>query len=314
MKARLTALTLALFTALTLTACGAGTGQTAGSGQSAGTGQTESTTSTASSAPAASAGNVATSADMAEVADVVTPDMTPVHVSDLRDGTYQVAVDSSSSMFRIESCTLTVTEGKATAKMTMGGTGYLYLYPGTAEEAAAAAESDYIPFEEENGKHTFTLPVEALDAGVPCAAFSRRKELWYDRTLVFRADSLPADALAEGAVTDPASLNLADGTYTVEVALEGGSGRATVTSPAKLTVSGGACTAEIEWSSPNYDYMKVDGKQYLPVNTEGNSVFQIPVNGFDCKLPVVADTTAMSQPYEIDYTLTFDSATIQEAK
>ena len=307
MKTRITALLLALLTALTLTACGTGTGQPGGSGQSAGSG-------TSSAAPAQSTGNVATSADMAEVTDVVTPDMTPVPVSDLKDGTYEVAVDSSSSMFRVERCALTVAEGKAAAKLTMGGTGYLYLYPGTAEEAAAAAESDYIPFEEEDGKHTFTLPVEALDAGVPCAAFSRRKELWYDRTLVFRADSLPADALAEGSVTAPESLHLADGTYTVEVALEGGSGRASVTSPAKLTVSGDSCTAEIEWSSPNYDYMKVDGEQYLPVNTEGNSVFAIPVSGFDYKMPVVADTTAMSQPYEIDYTLYFDSATIQEAK
>lgn len=300
MKTRITALLLALLTALTLTACGTGSGQSAGSG-------------TSSAAPAQSTGNVATSADMAEVTDVVTPDMTPVPVSDLKDGTYEVAVDCSSSMFRVERCALTVAEGKAAAKLTMGGTGYLYLYPGTAEEAAAAEESACIPFEEENGKHTFTLPVEALDAGVPCAAFSKRKELWYDRTLVFRADSLPADALAKE-MTDPASLHLADGTYTVEVALEGGSGRASVTSPAKLTVSGDSCTAEIEWSSPNYDYMKVDGEQYLPVNTEGNSVFAIPVSGFDYKMPVVADTTAMSQPYEIDYTLYFDSATIQEAK
>ncbi|MDO4175799.1 MAG: hypothetical protein Q4D42_13655, partial [Eubacteriales bacterium] len=62
--------------------------------------------------------------------------------------------------------------------------------------------------------------------------------------------------------------------------------------------------------SSNYDYMKVDGVQYDAVNTEGNSTFEIPVTAFDYKLPVSADTTAMSTPHEIDYTLYFDSATI----
>jgi hypothetical protein len=57
--------------------------------------------------------------------------------------------------------------------------------------------------------------------------------------------------------------------------------------------------------------MKVDDVRYDLVNTEGNSTFQIPVAGFDYKLPVVADTTAMSTPHEISYTLTFDSTTLQ---
>ena len=60
----------------------------------------------------------------------------------------------------------------------------------------------------------------------------------------------------------------ADGTYTCEVTLEGGSGRATVESPAALTVADGKMTATIVWSSPNYDYMIVDGEKYLPTNTE----------------------------------------------
>ena len=58
--------------------------------------------------------------------------------------------------------------------------------------------------------------------------------------------------------------------------LAGGSGRARVESPAKLTVSGGAFTVTIAWSSSNYDYMVVDGVRYDPVNTEGNSVFELP--------------------------------------
>jgi hypothetical protein len=62
---------------------------------------------------------------------------------------------------------------------------------GTGIEAAAANDADYISFEEQkDGTHAFTVPVEALDKEISCAAFSKRKEKWYDRTLVFRADSL----------------------------------------------------------------------------------------------------------------------------
>lgn len=274
-----------------------------------------------SAAPAASASDtsaertsqVATAEEMTDIVSVVEEGMEPVYGSSVKDGIYDVKVDSSSSMFSIESCELTVKDGEMTAVMTMGGTGYLYVYMGTGEEAVKADESEYIPFEETaEGVHTFTVPVEALDAGISCAAFSKRKELWYDRTLLFRADSLPVDALADGVITTPESLNLADGEYTVEVTLEGGSGKASVESPAKLTVADGSCTAEIIWSSSNYDYMLIDGDMmFEPVNTEGSSTFEIPVTGFDYKMPVQADTTAMSQPYLIDYTLYFDSATIQ---
>ena len=85
----------------------------------------------------------------------------------------------------------------------------------------------------------------------------------------------------------------------------GGSGRASVTSPAKVEIKDGKAVATLEWSSPNYDYMVVDGEKYLPVNTEGNSVFQIPVEAFDQDIAVIADTVAMSTPHEIEYTLNF---------
>ena len=96
-----------------------------------------------------------------------------------------------------------------------------------------------------------------------------------------------------------------DGTYQMEVELLGGSGRASVTSPAKVEIKDGKAVATLEWSSPNYDYMVVNGEKYLPVNTEGNSVFQIPVEAFDQDIAVIADTVAMSTPHEIEYTLNF---------
>ncbi len=269
---------------------------------------------TQEAAQASQPAQVATSADMAAVEDVVEEGMAPVTAQSLVDGTYPVAVDSSSSMFKIASCELTVADGAMTAVMTMGGTGYLYLYMGTGEQAAAASEEEYIPFvENAAGEHTFTVPVPALDAGVDCAAFSKKKEMWYDRTLLFRVDSLPLEAFQAGVITAPEDLGLADGTYQVDVRLEGGSGKASVQSPAKLQVKDGAMTATIVMSSSNYDYMKVDGVRYDPVTLEGGSTFEIPVTGFDWNMPIVADTVAMSTPHEVEYTLYFDSTTVVPA-
>ena len=107
------------------------------------------------------------------------------------------------------------------------------------------------------------------------------------------------------------TLDKEDGEYSIQVDLEGGSGKASVTSPTLITVKNGEVTADIQWSSSNYDYMIVDGKKYLPVNEEGtNSEFQIPVTIMDESMPVIADTTAMGTPHEIYYTLTFYSDSI----
>ena len=206
-------------------------------------------------------------------------------------------------------------DGSMSAVLTLGGTGYLQLFMGTGEEAVAADASAYIGYvEDADGAYTYTVPVEALNQKIDCAAFSKRKEKWYDRTLVFDAESLPADALlvdptpaAEAATeSEPEETSLSDGTYQVDVAFSGGSGRASITSPAKVTVKDHTATATIEWSSPNYDYMIVEDTTYDPVNKDGNSTFEIPVTAWNEEMTVIADTTAMSEPHEITYTLTFD--------
>lgn len=256
---------------------------------------------------------VASAEDTIAAEDVVEEGMVPIAADQLKDGSYQVQMDSSSSMFKVSSCELTVKDGKMQAVLTMDGSSYLYLYMGTAEQAAQAPEADLIEaVAGEGGKTTsFTVPVEALDEGVDCAAFSKRREQWYSRTLVFRSDSLPAEAFADSVTAE--SLGLADGEYTAEVSLEGGSGRASVASPAKLKVEGGQAVATVEWSSSNYDCMVVGGETLLPVNSDGNSTFEVTVAAFDRKLAVQAETTAMSTPHMIDYTLEFSSASIEKA-
>ena len=269
----------------------------------------------------------------------------PLRADQIEEGTYDITVRSSSSMFRVTSCKLTVADGKMTADMTLSGTSYLRLYMGTDSEAASAAESDCIPYTENvDGTYSYTVPVEALNKELDCAAFSGRSNQWFPRTLVFESSSLPEEAILPAASTENmekeeypgsgqivedtasakkdtyekassakasrihyAPVTLADGKYSVKVTMTGGSGKASIDSPAEMTVKNGRATARIQWSSPNYDYMVIDGLLYEPINEEGNSVFEIPVTKFDGDMKVIADTTAMSQPYEIEYTLDFHS-------
>ena len=264
----------------------------------------------ADGAPASPA--VADASQMTTVEEVVEEGMTPIGPEFLKDGVYPITVKSSSSMFRIESALLTVKDGSMTATLTMGGKSYLYVYPGSAMDAATGDAAEYIPYTlDEEDRCCFTIPVSALDAAVSCAAFSKNKELWYDRSLLFRADSLPMEAFVDGFFVTARSLKLEDGAYTVGVTLSGGSGKASVQSPARLTVKDGACEAELVWSSKNYDYMKLGEEKFLPVSTEGNATFLIPVPYFDRPVSVIADTVAMSQPHEISYTLLFDAESLE---
>ena len=291
------------------TACGqSGTAETT----SASAAETKAETTVETTAAVESKAAVASGNETAAEQAIDTVGLVPVSAADLKEGTYDISVESSSSMFKIISCALTVQDGAMTARMTMGGTGYLYVYMGTGEEASKVPESDLISFEENSdGTHSFTVPVETLNEVLP---FSKKKEKWYDRELVFEASGIPADAFLNTSLKTVEDLGLADGTYTVEAALTGGSGRASVESPAVVEVKDGKAEATIIWSSSNYDYMRVDEEKFLPVNTEGNSTFVITVTGFDSPLTVYADTTAMSTPHEIEYTLTFDSSTLEEQK
>ena len=111
----------------------------------------------------------------------------------IADGTYQIEVDTDSSMFRSESCLLTVEGGTYRATLTLPGEGFSRLYFGTAEEAAAADDADVFDYYlNDEGKYTFDIPVSALDEELPIAAFGQRRDTWYDHTIVFHA---PADAV-----------------------------------------------------------------------------------------------------------------------
>ena len=258
--------------------------------------------STASSAASSAASSEAASSVASSAAETAA----------LPDGVYTAEFDTDSSMFHAnEACdgkgTLTVENGQMTFHVSLASTHIVNLYLGKASDAAdheadwLQPTTDTVTYSDGTTEEVygFDIPVTAVDTDFDLAILGTKGK-WYDHVVSVR------NAVQQAGTAAPA-----DGTYTCDVTLEGGSGRAAVDSPAALTVADGKMTATIVWSSPNYDYMIVDGEKYLPTNTEGNSTFEIPVSALDTALDVTADTVAMSTPHEIEYTLTFDSASLK---
>lgn len=234
-------------------------------------------------------------------------------VCPLEDGVYTAEFNTDSSMFHAnETCdgkgTLTVQDGKMTIHVSLASRSIVNLFPGIAEDAKKEGAELLQPTEDEvtysdgltETVYGFDIPVPYLDQEFDLALIGK-KGVWYDHKV---SVSNP-----EPKVT-PVS-DLADGSYAVCGTLEGGTGKTTLVNPTQLTVTNGQGVATVVLSSSKYDYMIVDGVKYEPVTTEGGSTFEIPVTGLDVKIPVVADTVAMSEPHEIEYTILLDSATLE---
>lgn len=230
----------------------------------------------------------------------------------LADGVYQASFSTDSSMFHAnEACdgkgVLTVQNGQMSIYVTLAGKGIVNLFPGTAEDAQKPGAEWLQPTLETvhysdgttDEANAFLIPVPYLDEEFDVALVGK-KGTWYDHKVSVSDPEPLADDTAESEVP-------ADGSYTVEAVLQGGSGKASVQSPARLTVENGAMTATVIWSSKNYDLMIVNGQEYTPTYENELSCFTIPVSALGTPLPVQAETTAMSQPHMIDYTLTFSS-------
>ena len=223
-------------------------------------------------------------------------------------------------MFHVsEACdgkgTLTVKDGVMTIHISLGSKKILNLYPGLAEDAAKDGAvlleptTDTVTYSDGMTEEVygFDVPVPAIGEEFDLALIGTKGK-WYDHKVKV------SDPVVEGAADTFALSAVEDGSYTIELTMEGGSGRASIQSPAQLAIADGAVTATLEWSSPNYDYMLVNGEKYLPVNTEGNSVFEVPVEALDVPLTMIGDTVAMSTPHEVEYTVTFHSETLESAE
>lgn len=243
----------------------------------------------------AAAAETTTAAEAAEM---------PADLVLLADGVYFADFETDSGMFHAnEACdgkgTLTVNSGEMTFHVSLVSKKIVNLFVGTAEQAqqdgAVWLEPtvDTVTYSDgmEEEVYGFDIPVAILGQEFDLAILGV-KGAWYDHKVSVR-NPVPVE-----------------GSYTCAVTLEGGSGRAGVESPAVLISDGKTVTATIVWSSPNYEYMIVDGVQYDPIQESGNSAFEIPV-ALGVNMAVSACTTAMSEPHLIDYTLSFDAATLQ---
>ena len=238
----------------------------------------------------------------------------------LADGVYTADFDTDSSMFHAnEACggkgTLTVKDGEMTIHVSLVSKTILNLFPGLAEDAQKDGAvllqptTDTVTYSDGLSEEVygFDIPVPALDTEFDLALIGK-KGVWYDHKV-----SVSNPEPLESAGKTAQDLGLADGSYTAEVAFCGGSGKSHIESPVTLTVKDGAVTATVVWSSSKYDYMVVDGERCDVLTTEPGSTFEIPVAAFDTDLTVIGDTTAMSTPHEIEYTLNFASATLTPA-
>ena len=114
------------------------------------------------------------------------------------DGEYETSAEATGSMFRVISSRLIVKDGKLKASILLSGTGYDYLYTGTAAEAAAADEKSWIA---PTGSETYTdtktgaektgyrfeIPLVELDKQMDVAVRSAKKKTWADKTVTIHS-------------------------------------------------------------------------------------------------------------------------------
>ena len=228
----------------------------------------------------------------------------------IEDGTYVVTFKSNHAMFHVSDANndkgiLTVKDGKMTVHVSLQSKKIINLFYGTKEDAQKeGAElieptTDTVYYDDGTTAEVygFDVPVPALDEEFDVSILGTHGN-WYTHKVVV-SDPVPGDDIHAGSEMD-----LEDGEYEAELELEGGTGRASVDSPAKLVVKDGEAVLTVIWSSPYYDYMLVDSEKYEPVNKEGNSTFEIPVAKLNEPITVIGDSTAMSEPHEIEYKLT----------
>lgn len=234
----------------------------------------------------------------------------PAQAAGLADGTYVVDFTTDHAMFHVNDANndkgiLTVKDGQMTVHVSLQSKKIVNLFYGSKEDAQKEGAEmlprtvDTVEYDDgyKDEVYGFDIPVPALDEPYEVSLIGTHDN-WYSH-MVTVSNPVPGDDIHAGTEID-----LEDGEYQIEVAKEGGTGKADVTSPTTLTVKDGKASLRVEWSSEYYDYMIVDGEKYEPVNESGNSVFEIPLSKLNEPVKVIADTTAMSEPHEIEYELT----------
>lgn len=268
------------------------------------------------------------------------------------DGVYTTTISTGAEMFRVVATILTVKNGKMSAEITLSGTGYDYLYMGTAAEAAGNEsqwigckdeQKSYIENGEEKTGRSYIIPISTLDTPLAMASHSVKRDRWYDRSITVSSNNLKKISSGEAGNGEGGSLNptptvvetatkdsvkdttpaeesksesdtsgstsqvnsktkLKDGVYTPDkFTWSGGTGKVSITCD-KVTIKNGQALATIAFSSSAYQYVKANGRKYLPTHTGGKSIFVIPVE-LNKNNKIIGMTTKMSAAHEIEYSI-----------
>lgn len=239
---------------------------------------------------------------------------------ELIDGaSYKVTAETGADMFKVVDCTLVSTKDKGMeAVITLSRQGYDYLYMGRAEEAAKADKNNWIPFNEVNGKYTYTIPVKALNTGIEVASHSKNNNKWYDRTITFKSEGMQFQGLKEGTyeyvkdatnqvytvTTDPGMFSVTEATLSKTA--EG--------MKVKVTLKGTGYDALYLGSKE--DAKKDDGKNWItPCETKGEGenqqyVFEIPVSALNTSIPIATHGTKSKKWFNHTITFNFNTNTV----
>ncbi len=223
------------------------------------------------------------------------------------DGVYSARFTTDSSMFRVnETCdgrgTLTVRNGEMTIHVSLMSKKIVNLYPGLAEDARREGavlleptiDSVTYPDGITEEVYGFDIPVSAVGTEFDLALIGTKGK-WYDHKVMV-SDPVPVEE-TEAAGTEENGAVPGDYTFT----WSGGSGRVDITCPG-IRVTPEGTTAVLVFSSPHYEYVKVDGETYPTTCDDSSSTAEIPAQ-LNRAFEILACTTAMSTPHEICYTL-----------
>lgn len=132
------------------------------------------------------------------------------------DGVYTTTISTGAEMFRVVATILTVKNGKMSAEITLSGTGYDYLYMGTAEEAAGNEsqwigckdeQKSYIENGEEKTGRSYIIPISTLDTPLAMASHSVKRDRWYNRSITVSSNNLKKISSGEAGNGEGGSLN-----------------------------------------------------------------------------------------------------------
>lgn len=233
-------------------------------------------------------------------------------------------------MFAPRDIVLTSQGGNMTALIALSGSGYDYLYLGSAA-AAETDEANWIPFIQnlymegiyKDGAmgegincvgYTYAVPIASMDTDIQIASHAVKSGTWADRTIRLQsADFIPLDFGNE--------TSLPDGTYQADdFTFSGGTGKTTAEC-LEINVRNGKSYATLQVKSANYQYLLTGatwgddsaGKiQFNTTMSEGTSTTEIPI-ALNKDVAITGKTIAMSNPHEIDYFVNISFATPAQA-